>query len=601
MNPLDIPLLREKINLLPDRPGSYQMKDKDGTIIYVGKAKSLLKRVKQYFTRTQSGKVFRMVQEIRDFDIIETQTEKEALLLEISLIHKYYPKYNIMLMDDKMYPYIALRKGGDPYLKISRNDKEKGYLYFGPYPNSSMAYKMIDLLNKIYPMRKCRNLPKKPCLYYHMGQCLAPCIRTIPKEDYEKMVKDVTLFLKGETNDVVRMLETEMKEKAKNLEFERAKEIKDVLLAIENVTTRQKVMFEDHVDRDVVSYSIREGYICVVFLLYRKGVLLGKNVYVEELEDDIDDFLENMIVQFYQNHPHPKELIVPHSSLSSVLTEALGFDAVSPTRGKRKDLLAMALENSRQMLDEHFQTARLKDDVLALLVELQNKLGLKKTPLDIELYDNSHTQGAECVGAMVKFINGEKAPSLYRKYKIRQENSQDDLASMREVLSRRFARLVEEKAKLPDLILVDGGENQCQVALECKEEYHVDIAICGLKKNEKHETDSLLNADTGEVIPLDRKSPLFFLLMRMQDEVHRYAISYHRSLREKSAFKTIYDDIEGIGPKRKRTLLELYPTIDSLKGITKDELEQVVPAEVAKKILDKRNLFFQARKGEKQG
>ncbi len=592
MNPLDNPLLRQKISLLPDKPGSYQMKDKDGTIIYVGKAKSLLKRVKQYFTRPQRGKVMRMVMEVNDFDIIETQTEKEALLLEISLIHKYYPKYNIMLMDDRMYPYIALRKEGDPYLKIARSDKEKGYYYFGPYPNSSMAYKIIDLLNRIYPLRKCRNIPTKPCLYYHLGQCLAPCIRKIPKEEYAGMVEGILRFLKGDKKAVESSLKAKMEEYSKNMEFEKAKDVRDVLLAIDNITSRQKIMFEDHVDRDVVSYAIREGYICVVFLLYRKGVLLGKNSYVEEIEDDIDEFLENIIVQFYANHPHPKELIVPNVSMCEVLTSALGFSCTSPTRGKRKDLLSLALENARQMLDEHFQTARLTDDVLALLEELKTKLGLKKTPLDIELYDNSHTMGYECVGAMVKYINGEKAPQLYRKYRIRQENKADDLASMHEVLLRRFTRLKEEKAKLPDLIIVDGGLNQCMVALKAKEEAGVDIPIAGLAKNDKHETDTLINADTGEEIPLERNAPLFFLLMRMQDEVHRYAITFHRSLRAKDKYKTIYDDIEGIGKKRKDILLSLYPTVDSLKGVSVKELLQVVPERSAQLILQKRDEFF---------
>ena len=592
MNPLDNPLLRQKISLLPDKPGSYQMKDKDGTIIYVGKAKSLLKRVKQYFTRPQRGKVMRMVMEVNDFDIIETQTEKEALLLEISLIHKYYPKYNIMLMDDRMYPYITLRKEGDPYLKIARSDKEKGYYYFGPYPNSSMAYKIIDLLNRIYPLRKCRNIPTKPCLYYHLGQCLAPCIRKIPKEEYAGMVEGILRFLKGDKKAVESSLKAKMEEYSKNMEFEKAKDVRDVLLAIDNITSRQKIMFEDHVDRDVVSYAIREGYICVVFLLYRKGVLLGKNSYVEEIEDDIDEFLENIIVQFYANHPHPKELIVPNVSMCEVLTSALGFSCTSPTRGKRKDLLSLALENARQMLDEHFQTARLTDDVLALLEELKTKLGLKKTPLDIELYDNSHTMGYECVGAMVKYINGEKAPQLYRKYRIRQENKADDLASMHEVLLRRFTRLKEEKAKLPDLIIVDGGLNQCMVALKAKEEAGVDIPIAGLAKNDKHETDTLINADTGEEIPLERNAPLFFLLMRMQDEVHRYAITFHRSLRAKDKYKTIYDDIEGIGKKRKDILLSLYPTVDSLKGVSVKELLQVVPEKSAQLILQKRDEFF---------
>lgn len=594
MSYLDYPVLKQKISLLPDRPGSYQMKDSNGTIIYVGKAKSLVKRVKQYFTRPQQGKVMRMVMEIRDFDIIETHTEKEALLLEISLIHKYYPKYNIMLMDDRMYPYIALKKQGDPFLKIARNDKEKGYFYFGPFPNSSEAYKMINLLNKLYPLRKCRNIPNKPCLYYHLGQCLAPCIRKIEPSEYQNMVNDITRFLNGETGSILAKLKAKMKEASTNLEFEKANDYKETISTINNITAKQKILFEDHVSRDVLGYSIREGYICVVFLLYRKGVLLGKNAYVEELEDDLNDTLENMVVQFYDKHPDkPKELIVPDKGIIPVLKEALDFEVISPTRGKKKDLMAMALENAKQSLDTHFQTARLTDNVLSLLEELQQKLGLKKTPLDIELYDNSHTTGYDCVGAMVKYINGEKAPELYRKYKINQPNKEDDLASMREVLTRRFTRLKEEKDKLPDLVIVDGGFNHCEIALEVKEKVGIDIPIAGLAKNDKHETDTLINADTGEEIPLNKGSSLFFLLMRMQDEVHRFAITYHRSSRSKSAFKTIYDDINGIGKKRKEKLLDLYPTMDSLDGIKEEELEQLVPSVAAKEILAKRDSYFE--------
>ncbi len=594
MSYLDYPVLKQKISLLPDKPGSYQMKDGNGTIIYVGKAKSLLKRVKQYFTRPQVGKVARMVYEIRDFDIIETNSEKEALLLEISLIHKYYPKYNIMLMDDKMYPYIALKKSGDPYLKITRSDKEKGYYYFGPFPNSSQAYKMIDLLNKIYPLRKCQNIPQKPCLYYHMGQCLAPCINKIPDENYQDMVSGITRFLNGDTSSVVSELKAKMKKYSDSLEFERAADYKKLIDTINGITSSQKIIFQDHVSRDIVSYSIREGYICVVFLLYRKGVLLGKNSYVEELDDDINEFLENIIFQFYEKHKdHPKELILPTEDIVPVLKESLGFDVICPTRGKKRDLVSMALENSKQMLDQHFQTARLDDDVLKLLEELKDKLGLKKTPLDIELYDNSHIQGYDPVGAMVKYINGEKAPSLYRKYKITQPNPQDDLASMREVLTRRFTRLKEENQKLPDLIILDGGYTQCQVGLEVKEEVGVDIPLAGLMKNDKHETDSLINADTGELIPLERNSALFFLLMRMQDEIHRFAITYHRGKREKSVFKTIYDDVDGIGEKRKKRMLELYPTIESLQGVSKEELMQIIPESSAMEVIRKRDEYFQ--------
>ncbi len=592
MSYLDYPVLKQKISLLPDKPGSYQMKDGHGTIIYVGKAKSLLKRVKQYFTRPQLGKVARMVEEIRDFDIIETNSEKEALLLEISLIHKYYPKYNIMLMDGKMYPFIALKKKEDPYLKITRSDKEKGYYYFGPFPNSSQAYKMIDLLNKIYPLRKCRNIPSKPCLYYHMGQCLAPCIHKIEQKEYQDMVSSITAFLNGDTSAVLSELKEKMNSYAEKMEYERAGEYKKLIDTVKGITSSQKIIFQDHVSRDIVGYSVREGYLCVVFLLYRKGVLLGKNYYVEELEDEIDDFLENIILQFYEKHQdHPKELIVPSETIAPVLEESLGFRVLSPSKGKKHDLIALALENSKQMLDQHFQTARLEDDVLSLLEELKEKLGLEKTPLDIELYDNSHIQGYDPVGAMVKYINGEKAPNQYRKYKITQPNPQDDLASMREVLTRRFIRLKEENAKLPDLIILDGGFTQCEVGLEVKQEIGLDIPLAGLQKNDKHETDSLINADTGEVIPLARNTPLFFLLMRMQDEIHRFAITYHRGKRAKSVFRTIYDDISGIGEKRKKKLLELYPTYESLQGVSKEELMQIVPESSAESILKKRDEY----------
>ena len=586
MSYLDYPVLKQKISLLPDKPGSYQMKDEQGNIIYVGKAKSLLKRVKQYFVRPQTGKVFRMVQEIRDFDIIETSSEKEALLLEISLIHKYYPKYNIMLMDDKMYPYIALKKSGDPFLRITRSDKEKGYRYFGPYPNSSKAYKVIDLMNKVFPIRKCQNIPAHPCLYYHMGQCLAPCINKVQENKFIELRQSITRFLNGDVSFVTQKLHLEMKQYADNLEFEKAKECKDLLDAIEEIKSKQNVMFQDHIDRDVMGYSVREGYVCVVFLLYRRGVLLGKNVYIEELEDDLEDLLENLAVQFYQKQSSlPKELIVLDKQMAPLLEEALKINVVVPSRGKKKDLLLMADDNAKQMLDQHFQTARLEDDVLSLLEELKEKLSLKKTPLDIELYDNSHLQGYDPVGAMVKFINGEKAPSLYRKYKITQPNPQDDTASMREVLSRRFKRLKEENQKLPDLILLDGGFAQCAVGLEVKEEYGLDIPISGLEKNDKHATDSLINADTGEIIPLERSSKLFFLLMRMQDEIHRYAITYHRGKRGKSKYKTVFDDIPGIGPKRKDQLLQAYPSTEDLYTATLGGLMRFVPEAAAKEVL----------------
>jgi len=573
-------IVKRKIELLPDHPGCYLMKNKDGTIIYVGKAKSLVKRVKQYFTRPQEGKVFRMV--------LEVDSEKESLLLEINLIQKYYPKYNIMLKDGKMYPYIALKKIGDPYLKIARNDRDKSFSYFGPFPNSGSAYRMIDLLNKIYPLRKCKNIPNRACLYYHLGQCMGPCINDISKSDNKDMISHITKFLNGDASEVKQEITAKMRAAANDLRFEEAQEYKETLDTIEHVLSSQKIMMQDHIDRDIVGYSQRDGYISILFLLYRKGVLLGKNLFVVEKFDDINSELTDYIYQFYLNHPKPKELIISEKSIADILESSLGIKVIVPSRGVKKDLLFMALENAKAGLDEHFMTARLEDDNLKLLEELGNMLNIS-TPLDIELYDNSHLQGTEAIGAMVKFINGVKVPSMYRKYKIRQENKRDDLASMEEVLTRRLTRLKEENSKMPDLIIVDGGMTQVEIAYNVREKLNVNVNIAGLAKNDKHETDALINGNTGEFIPLNHKSPLFFMLMRMQDEVHRFAISYHRHKREKSFFETIYDDIPGIGKKRRIQLLSAYPTLDSLKSVTLEELKQIIPEESAKLILEKRD------------
>ena len=573
-------ILKMKIDMLPSKPGSYQMKDKNGNIIYVGKAKSLDKRVRQYFYRPQEGKVQRMVREIEDFDIIETNSEKEALLLEINLIQKYYPKYNVLLKDGKMYPYISLRRGGDPFLKIAHNDKDKRYYYFGPFPSSHNAYTMINLLNKIFPLRKCNVIPKKPCLYYHLGQCLGPCINKIEESSYKEIVSSITKLLNGDSSSLVSSLIKKMKECSLNLDFERAKEYKDQIDSINHIISSQKIMMKDHIDRDVIGYSLREGYISVLFLLYRKGILLGKNLFVHELNSDVEDVLVDIIFQFYLNHPKPKEIVISLDSIKEVLEESLEVRVLVPSKGQKKDLLYMALENAKQGLDQHFQTARLEDDNLALLEELGKLLNIE-TPLDIELYDNSHLQGKDAIGALVKYINGVKVPSLYRKFNIKSENTKDDLSMMKEVLTRRLTRLKEENQKKPDLIILDGGEEQLKVAKEVVNSLGLDIALASLKKNEKHQTDTLVNGKDLSSILLDRKSNLFFLLMRMQDEVHRYAITTHKAKRSKEIYKTIYDDIKGIGKKRKEMLLSLYPTKEALSQATIEELKQIVPLEIA--------------------
>lgn len=579
-------LIKAKIDLLSTKPGVYLMKDQEGTIIYVGKAKSLIKRVKQYFTRPQEGKVFRMVREINDFDTIETPSEKEALLLEINLIRKYYPKYNILLKDGKSYPYIALKKKDDPFLKIAYKDNDKKFKYFGPYPNSKAVYATIDLLNKLFPLRKCQTLHKEPCLYYHLGNCLGPCINKIDADKYEELTKQITSFLNGDTSRIKSICQKKMSEYSQNLEFEKAQEMKNILLGIEEINKKQTITMQDHIDRDVIASSSREGYFSLCIMTYRKGMLLGKNLFVIETFDEVNEEIVSSVFQYYMNHNKPKEIIVSSKDLAEDLSYLLETKVSSPTRGSKKDMLLIALENAKKGLDEHFLTARLEDNSLTLLEELGNMLNIK-TPLHIELFDNSHLQGSYPIGAMVVFINGVKVPSMYRKFNIKESEGKDDLKSMEEVLTRRYSRLIVENKELPDLIIVDGGQNQINVALQVMENLGLNIPIAGLYKNDKHHTSGLIYQE--EMYQIDPKSRLFLMLVRMQDEVHRYAISTHRNKRSKGLTSSFLDDIKGLGKKRLELLLKAYPTKEDLQKASIEELESLIPLNIALEIKNRLN------------
>lgn len=577
------PLLKAKIDLLKDVPGTYLMKDKSGNIIYIGKAKSLIKRVKQYFYRPQCGKVFRMVREIADFETIETNSEKEALLLELNLIRKYYPKYNILLKDGKSYPYIALKVDKDPMLKIAYKDKDKKYIYFGPYPSSQSAYKTIDLLNVLFPLRKCKQVPSSPCLYYHLGQCIGPCVNKITSNDYAPLVNDIERFLKGDTKKITAEIKKKMQKAIDNLEFEKAGEFKSQLDAITYISEKQNIMHQNHASFDVVAIAKRDFYFAMSILTYRNGNMLGKNSFVIEEEDIVEQEI-SLLFQYYQNHDNPKELILADEEVKNRLSEILTFKVSVPKRGTKKDLLLIALENAKNAIDEHFMTARLEDNMLELLNEFGTLLHIN-TPLRIELFDNSHLQGEEPIGAMVCFVNGVKAPSLYRKYNIKNSSGKDDLASMKEVIYRRYSRLKKENALFPDLIIVDGGENQINVAKQSLNDVGVDIPIVGLAKDNHHHTAFLIK--DNEVIALKEHEKLFLFLVRMQDEVHRFAITFHRKKREKKIGISVFDDIDGIGIKRKETLLKAYPSIDSLKSATLEELKALVNENIAKEIIEK--------------
>lgn len=570
------------IDNLKHSPGVYLMHDKDDKIIYIGKAKDLFKRVSQYFIRPQSGKVQKMVFETESFETILTNNEKEALILEMNLIQTHYPKYNVLLKDDKHYPYIALKKDGDPYLTIKRTNKEKNYEYFGPFPNSGAAYEMIDLLNKLFPLRKCRILPSEPCLYYHLGQCLAPCIKKVEAKDYEEIIKNVERFLKGDNKLEAEAIKKKMISASSKEDYELALEYKTTLDSIEHINTAQRVEFFDRIDRDIFAYSLREHYVSLAILIYRNGMLLGKENYVLELFGSIEEFVEEMILLFYQKRPLPKEVVINSNKIKENLSELLETSIVSVSKGKLLDLVKIAKKNADNALDQYFISARLDEDKLALLEKMGTILGIK-TPLHIELFDNSHLQGSSPVGAMVAFINGEPAKKLYRKFHIDEKLGGDDLRSMDEVITRHYKRLKDNKASLPDLILVDGGELQIKAASKAIEKLELSIPVSGLYKNDKHQTSGLMDKD-GNTYDLKDDKVIFFLLARMQDEVHRFAIKFHHDVRNKALKSSLLDGINGLGDIRKAVIRKAYPDLSMLRNASISELAQLLPEEVAKEL-----------------
>lgn len=565
-------------------PGVYLMHDKDDSIIYVGKAKDLYKRVSQYFLRPQAGKVFKMVTNVDYFETIITANEKEALVLEMNLIQKYYPRYNILLKDGSHYPYIALKKKGDPILMIKRNNKDKNFDYFGPYPNSGAAYQTISLLNKIFPIRKCQTLPSSTCLYYHLGQCLGPCINKIEDKVFDDIREDIKSFMKGNNQKQKSEIKEKMLLASDNLEFEQAAEYKKVLDAIEHINTQQNVENNDKKDRDIFAFSSRNGYLSLAVLSYRKGLLLGKQVFIVEEFGDNEEQVADLILQFYQKYPTPSEVVINNKIVLDFLSDLLDSNVIFVTKGKVHELIINAKENADNALDEYFLSARLDANKLEMLETLGNLLDIP-TPLHIELFDNSHIQGAFPVGAMVAFVNGEPAKKLYRRFLINHEEARDDLASMKEVIYRHYKRLVEEEKKLPDLLLVDGGLNQINAAAIALLEAGANVPLFGLYKNDRHQTSGLIDG-SGKTYEIDDKS-LFFMLTRMQDEVHRFAISFHKEKRNKAMRASILDDIEGLGEKRKEMLYRAYKDLDSLKNASVEEFSQILPKEVAEALYNK--------------
>ena len=579
--------VKQAIPLLPRKPGCYLMKDKDEKVIYIGKAKNLYNRVSQYFLRPQTGKVAAMVSHVDHFETIITKTDKESFILEMNLVHTYYPRYNILLKDGKHYPYIALKKKNDPFLKIARNDKDKNYYYFGPFPTSSHAYHVINLLNKIFPTRKCRNIPSTPCLYYHMGMCLGPCINKIDEATNDNLFNEIKSFLEGHNDKIAANLKEKMIEASEKQEYEKAKDYKDTLDSISHILDKQGVENKDHVSRDVFAYHSRDGYISLAVLTYRRGLLLGKEAFIAEEFGDINEQISDLIYQYYETHSLPSEIVINIEEVKNIISDILDTNVISITKGKLIEVVEMANANAKQSLDSHFMSARLEDNMKDLLTDLGNILHIP-TPYRIELFDNSHIQGDSPVGAMVVFINGEPIKKMYRKFNIEGKEKRDDYASMKEVMTRRYKRLLENEDSIPDLVLTDGGLGQVHAGQEVMDELGLSIPVFGLFKNDKHQTKGLIGKD-GKVYPLDDKKSLFFLLVRMQDEVHRFAISFHHQKRSKSFTKGILDDIPGLGAKRQEIIREHFSSIDELKKASIEELSQLIPSEVAIAVFNKIN------------
>lgn len=569
--------IEDKLAILPALPGCYLMKNKEGDIIYVGKAKKLKNRVRQYFVGAHDFKTTRLVSNIDDFEYIVCGSEKEALLLEINLIKKHTPPYNIMFMDDKSYPYLKLSKEKAPILRVVRNTKDKKAEYFGPFPDSSAAWETMKLLNQLYPLRKCKRLPKKECLYYHMGQCLAPCVKDIDESVYTQMALGIRKFLNGDVKEIVSNLYAEMQKASEEMQFEKAKEKLDLIHSIEHVTAKQQIDFKDRKDRDVFGYYVDKGYISIQGFFLRGGKMLERTLSITPLYEDAMDAFVSFILQYYEANPLPSEILIPKEYDITHLQEILNAKIIQPLRGDKLKLVEMVLVNAKNAHQQKFELVERKDHRKEEAMKQLSAL-LKKEIHRIELFDNSHISGAFNVSGMVVFVDGEPSKKDYRTYRLKEYVS--DLDSMKEVVYRRYFRLLKERGRFPDLLIVDGGYLQIEAAKEILDALDVDITLCGLVKDDNHHTANLMDRN-GNILPVERESSLFFLLTQMQDEVHRFAISFHRKLHGKAMTKSILDEVEGIGEVRKKEIWKQFKSLKRLKEASVEEIAEVIPLKVA--------------------
>ncbi len=584
-------LIKHKLELLPDSPGCYIHKDKNGTIIYVGKAKNLKNRVRSYFHGSHDTKTELLVSEISDFEYIVTESNTEALLLEINLIQENMPKYNIRLKDDKSYPFLKITNEHYPRLVITRQIKKDGGLYFGPYPDSGAATEIKRLLDRLFPFKKCTNPANKVCFYYHLGQCNAHTICKTDQTYWDGLREDVKNFLNGKDDKIVNELRQKMTRASELMEFERAAEYRDLIEAVGLLRTKQRVMNQDMQDRDIFGYYVDKGWMCVQVFFVRQGKLIQRDVnmfpYYNEEEEDFLTF----IGQFYQDKRHfiPKEIFIPKNIDEELVKALVNTKIIKPQRGEKKQLVNLAIKNARVSLQQKFDLVE-KDlkKTHGAIENIGNLLNIPK-PVRIEAFDNSNIQGTSPVAAMVVFVDGKPSKKDYRKFKIKTVVGPDDYASMREVIYRRYSRVLKDGLTPPALIIIDGGQGQVNVAREVIEDkLGLDIPIAGLQKNDKHQTHELLFGNPLKVVPLPRQSEEFFLFQRIQDEVHRFAITFHRQLRGKNSFSSKLDGISGLGPKRKQLLMKHFRSLPNIQKANIDDIVNCgIPRAVAQEVKER--------------
>ncbi|SUN75791.1 excinuclease ABC subunit C [Streptococcus massiliensis] len=584
-------MIKSKLELLPASPGCYIHKDKNGTIIYVGKAKNLRNRVRSYFRGSHDTKTEALVSEIVDFEFIVTESNIEALLLEINLIKENKPKYNIMLKDDKSYPFIKITNEIYPRLIITRQVKKDGGLYFGPYPDVGAANEIKRLLDRIFPFKKCTNPPEKVCFYYHINQCHAHTICHVDSQYFKNMAQDVANFLKGQDDKIIEDLRGKMASAAEQMEFEKAAEYRDLLQAISTLRTKQRVMAKDLQNRDVFGYFVDKGWMCVQVFFVRQGKLIERDVNLFPYYNDPDEDFLTYIGQFYQEKAHlvPNEILLPSDIDAEAVAALVDTKVLKPQRGEKKQLVNLATKNARVSLQQKFDLLEKNLEKTQGAIENLGTLLNIPTPVRIEAFDNSNIMGTSPVSAMVVFVNGKPSKKDYRKYKIKTVVGPDDYASMREVIKRRYSRVMRDGLTPPDLIVIDGGQGQVKIAKEViQEQLGLDIPIAGLQKNERHQTHELLFGEPLQVVELSRNSQEFFLLQRIQDEVHRFAITFHRQLRSKNSFSSKLDGIEGLGPKRKQYLMKHFKSLTNIQKASVDDIAAIgLPRKVAEAVKEK--------------